>query len=945
MNFCKLLVLLFLILLSGQIVLLSAAESPQKNIPPLDCLISTGDNLYLADFIPVDSPASINDTLDILKNVMGVRRLYWRGMQEVSLNRGIHNPYSPKYYRWFKWQTDLLTKVKTEELVFSLASKKGIEVWGLDNLAEFGGPADTNCYVDLPYCWTSKIRREHPEWAPIDKYGFRRQAGPLCLAYPDARKAIINHFITIAREKKYSGIALFTYSETFSQHFLDEFGFNEPIVKEYKRRYGKDIRNYDWSSRFATREQWYRLRGEYLTQFLRELRIESKKYNIKLGIFLNVMDPYMPQIWMSSKHGFPTMGHIYMDVDTWAREGLVDQFIVSGNAARDIQASTVAKMTWLCRKTGIEVSCWTSGPQDPVWKPLQNKGMYTTCYYGKDSHYFNGTGLPLEKVGILDTQGNLYPKMRFLSQLVQNKKSEIPVKKILPLLKNNNVIMRRLAIETLALSKDKSVIPEIEKMLFDSENGVRCQAVVALGTLNRPESARAIMNALAEHGTFMLQVAAVNTLRKMPTISDKLKNEYLNSKIIPVRLTMLRALWHKANSKDIPYLKNALSDKDSFCAYAAARAFGNINNNKEVINILIKAMDNKNPAVANRAAVSLGQLVRANSTAYKMMKAQIIKALSGMFSRMGDKAPSDLREWGYKGPGDVLYSINPEGRKILREFKNQTEDKLLSTRAWQSLWFHDNPGKGFWITEEYNERAFADRPLWMKKTHIYWMNQDFEDTRIFAQGVEKYFGKAKDFCGRWGNFSKKGPRVSQEVAASGRQSVKLICGGNRLSFRRNKTISSFDDYSISLDVYRKKNGSILFAAKNISSSKLAFALYISPEGILQQRKPAGKPFYLNTSLEIPENKWCNINLTISGEQRNMTLSIKPSGGPVQKSKINISMAKFIDEGAQKKLSKNYPIRCSYIIDRSIAVNCFEIIPQSPTGNIVFIDNVKVVIFK
>ena len=46
----------------------------------------------------------------------------------------------------------------------------------------------------------------------------------------------------------------------------DDYGFNEPIVKEYKRRYGRDILREDFDL-----AKWRELRGEYFTLFLREL--------------------------------------------------------------------------------------------------------------------------------------------------------------------------------------------------------------------------------------------------------------------------------------------------------------------------------------------------------------------------------------------------------------------------------------------------------------------------------------------------------------------------------------------------------------------------------------------------------------------------------------------------------------------------------------------------
>ena len=65
------------------VLILSAAAGfaagPAANKQPvLDCYISTGDNHWLGDSLPVDSKAGIEASFDLLKR-LGVRRVYWRG--------------------------------------------------------------------------------------------------------------------------------------------------------------------------------------------------------------------------------------------------------------------------------------------------------------------------------------------------------------------------------------------------------------------------------------------------------------------------------------------------------------------------------------------------------------------------------------------------------------------------------------------------------------------------------------------------------------------------------------------------------------------------------------------------------------------------------------------------------------------------------------------------
>ena len=51
--------------------------------PTYDVWISTGDNHFLENALPIDSPATIDVSFRLLKEI-GVRRIYWRGLLEST---------------------------------------------------------------------------------------------------------------------------------------------------------------------------------------------------------------------------------------------------------------------------------------------------------------------------------------------------------------------------------------------------------------------------------------------------------------------------------------------------------------------------------------------------------------------------------------------------------------------------------------------------------------------------------------------------------------------------------------------------------------------------------------------------------------------------------------------------------------------------------------------
>ena len=108
-----------------------------------------------------------------------------------------------------------MKEVGVNRLLIEEAHKHHMEVYSWAPLFDFGGPADTGCCGEYPEEYQSELTLKHPEWMPVDRYGFRRQTGPIDFSYPEARKALIDQYLYYLVRDKYDGITFFTYCREF----------------------------------------------------------------------------------------------------------------------------------------------------------------------------------------------------------------------------------------------------------------------------------------------------------------------------------------------------------------------------------------------------------------------------------------------------------------------------------------------------------------------------------------------------------------------------------------------------------------------------------------------------------------------------------------------------------------------------------------------------------
>lgn len=322
-----------------------------------DFWVGTGDNYVVADFFPVDSPAFIDATFDMVKAMYGSERIYWRGLQDQTIKDALVREEAGLIPDWFEY-TDKLDDQGINAYAVQAAHARGMELWGRGAIYDWGDQGNTTT-TNMTYAgsYESNLRIDHPEWEPIDRFGIRRQSGPLEFGYEAARQAAVDHLKGIAVATGYDGVALQLYNENYSTRFADEFGFSDPVVQDFQLRYGVDLRR--TRSLTPTQTQQFRdLRGEYTTAFLDSLHTELGAEGIKLSMEANGWtDPAIPSLWLLDSP-YPETGVITQDWKGWIDNQTVDELWLR----RGITSPGGIEVYRYAENTSVEVSAYASNP-------------------------------------------------------------------------------------------------------------------------------------------------------------------------------------------------------------------------------------------------------------------------------------------------------------------------------------------------------------------------------------------------------------------------------------------------------------------------------------------------------------------------------------------------------------------------------------------------------
>jgi len=769
-------------------------------------------------------------------------------------------------------------------------------------------------FKTFPFSSESRLRIEHPEWVPVDRYGVLKQGGPIELAYPEARRALIDLHMKFMKRDGYDGMVLLTYAENHSMRFQDEFGFNEPVVSAFKKRHGIDIRYQDWT-RFASRFDWYQLRGEYVTQFLRELRVELDETGQKVGFFLQPWNPHKPQPW-NVPELMLTAGNIHFDLETWVRDGLVDNFIVYGNSYPQAQVRAVRNMRWMTRQTSVDVEILTSGPSASRWKPFQSKGVPTVVAWGEDAMYLDRSFVPEQPMASLESDDPLLV-MRALAQIIYGK-SKADLEDVAPLGRHPHLIVRRLSLQALGKMGDPAAIPILENALFDPENSIRCMAALALRDTYRPESVDRILEAMERHGNHPLaEIVQVTLSRIRPLQRKKLAQAYRGSDNAEVRRMAMRALQYMPDASLIPVWQNALKDGDRFTRWAAVRGLAGLRENGDAIQILLEAVDHQDPVVANQASASLGEIVERRDNAAAEFRPAVCEALKKRYAKFGDEYNGVDADWGYRPVGNALLALGEEGEEVLQSFIDQEQNIKLAELAWKSLYILQRPNSYSEVTEKENEAAFRRRPVSLKRLTFERLSQNFDESAVWSPQTRGMVGDVRTIPGRWGALTGKSPIVDDDIAHSGAQSLRLQRGGESFTGHAVPGIADGEDYQVVLNVYldTAESSFLLYVKGHTGSYQEEAGIWIAPGGVLRLRDvTAGR--WIDTNLRIAVRQWTTLRLI---SNRNLG--------------VYTAAVRFGEED-ERRSEKHAPLK------QQSNLRLIQLIPQPPEGNTVHIDDLR-----
>ncbi len=675
---------------------------PRAGVVPdragLHVYVTTPDAQWDSRYPPQDSVATVSAFFERLARVQNVSRVYWRGAQaESGLKHFVFRPENPLYYDfWSGWQRYLYLDQSLNRIAVREAHRWRTQIFVMQGLFDFGAPGDAEYSHPLPYYGGDRLLLDHQEWAPLDRWGERRQPGPIELAYPEARRAVVDRFTSEVLDGGYDGLFLYTYIENYSTRFEDEFGFNAPIVAEYRRRYGVDIRTEPFDRRL-----WGELRGEYVTGFLEQLHRSLQSHGRRLSVALSAKAP--DRIQDHPLNSGRISSSIRLDWRTWVERGLVDEIAIMGGT--DAEAITLAEQIVTVARVGVSVTILTESPADAKFLPLAARGVTLT---GWSAPYRGAMELYSQKKPALDdlAQGEWRERAQ-AAVIVADGTLAADAQVLAALTTDSHVLVRREAIRGLVVMQARQHKAAIEAALDDSEESVRVAAVVALASIGDVTSVAPIRRALRRGARFMVKEASVLTLAAfgravVPELVDALR-----SPVVAERQVAVRALGRIRTHEDVQtLLRVAREDTDEYVRFYAIDWVQRIQL-PQVVDFLLTAATDRSPTIQMCAVRGL----EATATAMSADQARrTLVLLGGLFSQYGQSTKRSDAEWGWRIVSRAMLALGPAGRDALDKHRIDGADAVLARRAYYALYVPMRPEQytdSSWDEDEQAHKRFA----------------------------------------------------------------------------------------------------------------------------------------------------------------------------------------------------------------------------------------------
>lgn len=220
-----------------------------------------------------------------------------------------HHLENPRAYNMVR----ILKEFDPLEVAVKAAKRYGLKIY----------PWITVMDEDYNLGMVSDFVMQNRQFTLVSRDQSRHLLGALCYGYEEVREYALQQVEEVSSSYAVDGLYLCTRSHAKfanTSRELDDFGFNESIVREYARRYGKDILTEEFD-----KSLWYDLQGEGLTEFFRSASkvLHGRDQQLMIGIY---SDGY-------SLMNISPMAHLKLDWEMWRKEGIVDQLVVAAGEA------------------------------------------------------------------------------------------------------------------------------------------------------------------------------------------------------------------------------------------------------------------------------------------------------------------------------------------------------------------------------------------------------------------------------------------------------------------------------------------------------------------------------------------------------------------------------------------------------------------------------------
>ena len=276
----------------------------------------------------------------------------------------------------------ILQRCDPLEVAVRAAHERGLKIFFYITLFDEAYEEPTG---ELSESW---IGQQHPEYY-IQHFCLPQFIrGVLSFGYPEVRR----YFLDIVREglgygcdgvyldcgRTHAGahpIPVYGWWPQWTHPFL-AYGYNEPDVARYQERYGEPPPRIEWTDTrdlepTAADENWGRVRGEALTEFMREVRPLAREHeaSVNVSFFPTTYNGFNP-----GYHCRQILGRFHVDWETWVEEGLVDMIRLNVDHRRFGYDDWIANSASTYKKAqdkGVKilVDCAIEGKYDEVEDP------------------------------------------------------------------------------------------------------------------------------------------------------------------------------------------------------------------------------------------------------------------------------------------------------------------------------------------------------------------------------------------------------------------------------------------------------------------------------------------------------------------------------------------------------------------------------------------------